>query len=309
MSPPDPNAEAYPAGRRSTQLALNALFAGALAIGFVPIFVRLSQVGPSATAFWRLAISLPVFWVWMTIENRRNPAASRPRALADYRRLFITGLFFACDLSIWHWSIRYTSVANATLLANFAPIFVALGSWLIYGKRVNLRFVLGMCTAMAGTVVLVGSSFRISSVHILGDALGLVAAVFYAAYLLSIKSLRDDFSTPVIMSWSALASCLILLPITLITESVFIPPNLTGWLDLFGLALISHVGGQGLITYALAQLPAAFSSVVLLIQPVESTFLAYLILDEPIGLTQILGGSLALAGIYIARRATQIDEK
>jgi len=306
MSPDNSNVEASLASRRSTQLALNALIAGALAIGFVPIFVRLSQVGPSATAFWRLTLSLPVFWVWMVREGKRNPDTHRPRTLRDYRGLFIAGLFFAGDLSIWHWSIKYTSVANATLLANFAPIFVALGGWLIYKQRVNLQFTMGMLSAMSGTVVLVSSSFRLSSEHILGDILGLVAAVFYAAYLLSIKRLRDDYSTAVIMSWSALASCLILLPVTLLTEKALFPYNLAGWLDLFGLALISHVGGQGLITYALAQLPAAFSSVVLLIQPVESTLLANLILNEPIGLLQVLGGSLALAGIYIARRATQI---
>ena len=292
-------------GKRKTQLALNALLGGVIAIGFVPIFVRLSQVGPSATAFWRMAIALPVFWGWMMFEQRRQPATRRPGSLADYRRLLLPGLLFAADLSIWHWSIRLTSVANSTLLANFAPIFVALGGWLIFGQRVNARFVLGMCTAVAGTILLVGSSFSLSGSHLLGDALGLAAAVFYASYILSIKNLREDFSTATIMAWSALASCIVLLPMTLLSGEALIPPSAAGWLDLLGLALISHVGGQGLITFALAQLPAAFSSVVLLLQPIEATFLAYLILDEPVAAVQALGGALALTGIFIARRATQ----
>jgi len=289
----------------NTRLALNALLGGVIAIGFVPIFVRLSQVGPSATAFWRMAIALPVFWSWMVLEQRRQPANRRPASAADYRRLLLPGLLFAADLSIWHWSIKLTSVANSTLLANFAPIFVALGGWLIFGQRVNARFVAGMCTAIAGTILLVGSSFSLSGGHLLGDALGLVAAVFYASYLLSIKHLREDFSTATIMAWSALASCLVLLPVALLSREVLFPPSAAGWLDLLGLALISHVGGQGLITFALAQLPAAFSSVVLLLQPIEATFLAYLILGEPVAVAQALGGVLALSGIFIARRATQ----
>jgi drug/metabolite transporter (DMT)-like permease len=291
--------------KRNSQLALNALLGGVIAIGFVPIFVRLSQVGPSATAFWRLAISLPVFWGWMVLEKRRQPSIRRPASAADYRRLALAGLFFAADLTIWHWSINLTSVANSTLLANFAPIFVALGGWLIYGQRVNLRFILGMCTALAGSILLVGTSFSLSAGHLLGDVLGLVAAFFYAAYLLSIKRLRDDFSTPTIMAWSALASCVVLLPVTLLSGEALLPPSAAGWLVLLGLALFSHVGGHGLITFALAHLPAAFSSVVLLLQPVEATFLAYLILGEPVAAAQVIGGALALTGIFIARRATQ----
>jgi drug/metabolite transporter (DMT)-like permease len=293
------------AHQRNTQLALNALLGGVIAIGFVPIFVRLSQVGPSATAFWRMAIALPVFWGWMILEQRRQPTTRRPGSATDYRHLLLPGFLFAANLSIWHWSIRLTSVANSTLLANFAPIFVALGGWLIFGQRVNTRFVVGMCTAITGTILLVGSSFGLSGGHLLGDALGLLAAVFYASYILSIKYLRADFSTATIMAWSALASCIVLLPVALLSGETLLPPSTAGWLVLLGLALISHVGGQSLITFSLAQLPAAFSSVVLLFQPIEATFWADLILGEPVGLIQAFGGALALIGIFIARRATQ----
>jgi hypothetical protein len=44
--------------------ALIALFAGALAIGSSGIFVRLSETGPTATAFWRGAFALPLLAVW-----------------------------------------------------------------------------------------------------------------------------------------------------------------------------------------------------------------------------------------------------
>jgi drug/metabolite transporter (DMT)-like permease len=291
--------------RRKTQGALYALLLGALAIGFVPIFVRLSPVGPIPTAFWRLALSLPVFWLWMGAERRNMPATRRPTARMDYALLGLAGLFFAMDLSVWHWSIKFTTVANATMLANFAPIFVALFGWLIFGHKVSLGFVVGMLIALAGTVFLVGSSFGLSRQHLLGDLLGMASAVFYSGYMLTLKRLRDDFSTPTVMLYAGLASLLILLPVSLLSGESFFSGSLSGWGVLLLLALFSHAGGWSLITYAMAQLPAAFSSVTLLIQPVLATFLALVILNEPVGWMEIVGGGLALLGIYLARRATR----
>ena len=286
------------------RLALNALFLGALGIAFAPIFVRISQVGPSATAFWRLALAWPALFLWMQVESRGQVAPRRPSSRADYLRLVAAGLFFAGDLAIWHWSIRFTSVANATLLANFAPIFVALGGWLFFRQKVSPMFVLGMGIALAGTVFMVGQSYTLSARHLLGDALGLVTAMFYAGYLLSVKELRSEFSTATIMTWSGIVSCLILLPVALLSGEGLLPVSAAGWWVLLGLALISHFGGQSLIAFALAKLPAAFSSVGLLVQPVAAAVFAWLLLSEALNVWQALGGMLALTGIFVARRAS-----
>ena len=157
---------------RAERIALGALFGGAVGIAFAPIFVRLSEVGPSATAFWRLALALPALWVWVGLERRDRRAAAQPSASADYRRLLVAGLFFAADLAVWHWSIRFTSVANATLLANAAPIFVTLGAWLWFGQRVTATFILAMVTVLAGATVLVGISVQLSAQHLVGDPFG-----------------------------------------------------------------------------------------------------------------------------------------
>lgn len=288
------------------RLAINALLAGALAIALAPILVRLSSAGPSATAFWRLTLALPALWLWMALESRGVQRPRQPATRADYRDLAISGLFFAGDLAIWHWSIKFTSVANATLLANFAPIFVALGGWLFFRQRVSAAFLAGMGVALAGMVLLVGQNFTLSSQHLLGDLLGLVTAVFYAGYILWVKRLREHFSTAVIMTWSGAVTSLVLLPVTLLSGESLLPLQASGWLVLAALALISQFGGQSLIAYALARLPAAFSSVTLLVQPVMATVFAWLILHEALGLWQALGGALALVGIYLARRASAV---
>jgi drug/metabolite transporter (DMT)-like permease len=284
---------------------LGALFGGAAGIAFAPIFVRLSEVGPSATAFWRLALALPALWAWAGVERPGRPGTTRPSAGRDLRRVVAAGLFFASDLAVWHWSIRLTSVANATLLANVTPIFVTLGAWLWFGQRVTATFILAIVTALAGAAVLVGISLQLSAQHLFGDLLGVVTAIFYAGYLLAVTELRGRFSSATVLAWSSAFSAAALLPITMLSREGLMPSTGTGWGVLIGLALVSQVAGQGLITYALAHLPAAFSSVGLLLQPVIAALLAWIILNEPIGAWQALGGAIVLVGIALARRASR----
>lgn len=284
--------------------SLVALFAGAIAIAFAPIFVRLSEVGPVATAFWRLTLALPALWLWAMFERRNYRGSQIVFTNTMYGQLALAGLFFAGDLSVWHWSILFTSVANSTLLANFAPIFVALGAWLVFGQRVNRSFLMAMALALLGTSLMVGSSFQMSLRHLWGDALGLVTAVFYAGYILTVKQLREELSVATIMAWGGTVTALALFPIALLSDEIIVPVTGRGWSVLLGLALISQVSGQSLIAYALAHLPAAFSSVGLLLQPVMATLFAWLILGETLEPWQALGGGFVLLGILRARQSS-----
>lgn len=290
---------------RAQRIALIALLTGALGIAFAPIFVRLSELGPVATAFWRLGFAVPALWVWMALEPKGAGRARRPSSLSDYGRLTAAGLFFAGDLAVWHWSIKYTSVANSTLLANFAPIFVTLVSWLVFKERFTRTFVLGLALALGGAVVLMGRSLQLSPDHLFGDALGLLTAVFYGGYILSVGRLRAEFSTATIMTWSGVVTGAALLPLALLSGESLIARTATGWAVLLGLALVSHAGGQSLIAYALAHLPAAFSSVSLLLQPAAAAVLAWVLLGEPLGALQAVGAAIVLTGILLARRGSR----
>ncbi len=302
--------EAKAAGRASgrARRAIWALVAGALAIGLAAIFVRLREegLGLSATAFWRLALALPLFWVWLAVEGRSGPgSAPRRFSRGDAVALMIPGLFFAGDLALWHWSIELTTVANATLFANCAPILVSLVAWLWMGERLRWVFVAGLVCALAGAAGVVGSSFELGAQNVRGDGLGLLTAVFYGAYILSVKRVRARFSTPVVMVWSIPVACAVLLVVALASAETLTPATARGWLVLLGLAVICQVGGQGLIAYALAHLPASFSCVSLLIQPVAAAVFAWLILDETLGPLQAGAGVLVLVGIYLARRGSR----
>ena len=286
--------------------AIVILLFGALCIAFAPIFVRLSELGPSATAFYRLLFALPVVWSWMALDWKTDSGSRRPATWKDYRLLALAGFFFAGDLAVWHWSIRLTSVANATLLANFAPIFVTLGAYFIFGERYSRTFLIGMVCAICGVVILLGDSVNISHKHLLGDVCGMVTAVFYGGYILTVGRLRTSFSTATIMAWSGLTTCLVLIPVTALSGESFIAATFNGWLVLVGLALVSQVGGQSMIAYALAHLSAAFGSVALLLQPVLAAVFAWILFKEGLSLLQMCGGIIVLTGVYFARRGSGV---
>lgn len=286
--------------RRANLIAIGALLLGATAIGTSALFVKVSETGPVATAFWRVFLALPLLWLWSSLGQREHHGAG----FANARGLMIAcGLFFAGDLAVWHWSIMLTSVANSTLLANLAPIFVALAAWLMFRQPPQRKFLLGLAIAVTGMVLLIGGDFQLRGTELIGDALGVVTAMFYAGYQLTVTKLRARVATSTLMAWTGLITAIVLLPIALLTGEQMLPVSAMGWVKLAGLALISQVAGQSLIAYAMAHLPATFSSVGLLFQPVMATLFAWLLLGEAVSALQLAGGITVLIGIRMVHLA------
>jgi drug/metabolite transporter (DMT)-like permease len=252
-----------------------------------------------------MLLALPLYAVWAGLDHIRGGRARLTRS--QMRGLLVAGAFFAGDIAIWHVSIMLTSVANATLLANMAPVVVTLFAWLLFREHITRAFLGGMFLGLFGAVILVRGSFDLgamTSQHLVGDALGLLTACFYGGYLLSVKNLRNSLPTGILMGISTLVTCLILFVVTLIMGQPIWPTTARGWLAVLGLAWTSQVVGQGLIAYGMAHLPASFSSVTLLIQPAGAALLAWMILGEDVSLWQALGGVGILAGIWLAGRAS-----
>jgi len=292
---------------KTSRLAFISLILGAVFIGLSPILVRLSEVEPVTTAFYRVFLGLPLMLVWMAGFSRRSVKPNSPPRRSELLWLILPGVFFAGDLAFWHWSITLTTVANATLFANFAPIYVAIAAAVLFHERFSRRFIVALIVAITGAVILIGTSAGLSRDHITGDLLGMITAVFYAAYLVTVGRLRARYPTSKIMFWSSLSASFVLLPLAWLS-GMSLPQSLSGWSVLVTLAWISHLGGQGLIAYALAHLSAAFSSVSLLTQPVVSALLAWVLFGESLGPLQMTGGVIVLAGIYLARRASTVPE-
>ncbi len=283
----------------TNRLALALLLAGTFAIGFSPTFVRLSEIGPVATAVHRVALALPALFLVTGLQ--RGAERSRPETTGDWAGVALAGLFFAGDLAFWHWSITETSVANATLFATSTPIFVTLAAWAWFGERITRRFLVGLSLSVSGALLLAGSSYETAPGHLLGDLYGLITALFFSAYLLTVKRLRERLSAAAVMAWSGAVTAAALAVLNLAVGEVWTPPSLAGWAVLIGLALISHAAGQGLVAQALARLSASFSAVAMLSEPLFAALIAWAILGEAVTALQAAGGMVILAGIFLAR--------
>jgi drug/metabolite transporter (DMT)-like permease len=282
------------------RLALPALLLGGIAIGFSPIFVRLSELGPIATGFHRLLLALPLLWLWMRWEARRT---ARPTATA-WLPIAVPGVLFAGDILFWHWSITYTTVANATLFANLAPVIVTAGAWLFLRERISFRFLAGMALAMGGAALLVNASAALGPRYVFGDMLGLITACFFGSYVVAVARLRDRYAASTIMFHSSTITCVLLLAVTLLSGESLLPGSANGWLALLALAWMSQAMGQGLIAFALGHLSASFSALAILIEPLTAAILGWVWLGEALGVRQAVGGAIVLAGIAVARRAS-----
>src|SRR4051794_8676305 len=162
--------------RQRVTLAFAALVFGAVAMGASVLFVRWADVGPYASAFWRVFLALPFLWLWMRLETRSG--AARPPIDGA---VFLAGLLFTGDLFFWHLAILGTTVANATFLSTTAPIWVALGAWLVLSEQVGARTLAGLALCIMGGFALVGESYSLMPQRLIGDLYGLATAMFFGA--------------------------------------------------------------------------------------------------------------------------------
>ncbi|MFZ5690459.1 MAG: DMT family transporter [Pseudomonadota bacterium] len=282
---------------RREGLALAALVLGAVAMGASPLFVRLADVGPFASAFWRTALALPFLALWALTE-----AGQSRRAALRNHAVWLSGLMFAGDLFFWHLAILATTVANATFLATTAPLFVVAGAWFILGERIRQRGLSGLALCLIGGAALVGHSYGFAPERLTGDIYGIVTAIFFAAYMLALRAARREVPAGTLSFISAAITTVILFVVAYALEPRLLPQSAHGWTVLAALALISQVAGQGLLAFALGTLPAPFSSLVIFLEAVAAALFAWIVLHEALAPMQWLGGFLIIFGIWIARQ-------
>jgi drug/metabolite transporter (DMT)-like permease len=284
--------------------ALPILVFGTMALAFSPILVRLSDVGPIATGVNRMLLPLPFFFAWMLLKPTQRLSLAHDQGRRDLKLLFLAGAFFAGDLCVWHWSIKLTSVANSTVLANLSPVFVVIAAWLLFNDRVSRTFLIGLLTALAGVAVLMSESLTVSATTLTGDVLGLVTSWFYAGYILTIARVRKRVPTAAAMAWGGLVASVILYVIAIAWEGNVWPETPRGWLVAIGLAGVTQIVGQTLIALSLAHVQAGFGAMVLLLQPALAALLAWALFGEPLSPWQVIGGIAILIGLELSRRGT-----
>lgn len=278
---------------------------GASLIGLSGVFVRISEVGPTATAMYRFFFSIPILWAWMAFDNTKEDKPALPSKPEDYLLLFFAGVCFAFDLFTWHWSITLTTIVNATLFNNFTGIFVALFAWLILKEKPSLKLLLAILLSMGGGVILLGRSLDFGVDHLMGDLLAFSSAIFYSGYIIISKHLRNFFTSTTILAWSALPSFYALCLMLVFENEVIMPQTIWGWATVACLALVVHIFGQGFLNYSMKHVTATFAAITLMMSPLTAAICGWLFFNETMGLMELTGSVIILIGIMVARGSNQ----
>ena len=268
---------------------LHLLALGVIISGIGPILVRESPVGPAATAFWRLAIPLPLA-LWYARHALRI-------GLRDMGWAMISGVLLAADLVFWNGAILRTSVMEATVLVMLFPIIVAAGEIGFFRRRLSRNLLLGGTIAFAGTAMIAlgaaGGEFNLA-----GDLMALAAAVLFGFSLLISGQLCRRHDPRGVTFWVMFGAACGALPVAM-TEAVTLPTNGydLGYLTVYG--LLTFVG-YALYNSALSKLPTTLVAVSSYGQPVIATALAAVLLSEIPSLTSLAGGAVVVGGLLIA---------
>ena len=288
-----------PQNRRNRIFAYLALTTGILSLGMTAMFVRWAKVPGPVIGFYRLAIATTLAAPFFARSQYKNGPIQRAYVLIP----LLGGLFAAGDFALWNTSVLYTTASNATLLGNTAPLWVALTAWLFLRERLRLDFWLGLALALSGAVCIVGLDFLTHPSLGAGDLMACGAALFYAAYMLTTQHGRTKLDAFRYWWLASLSASFGLAAISLVMGYSLSGYSSSTWLIFFATAIVSQIIGYLSISYALGHLPASVVSPSLIGQPIVTTILAIPLLGEMPGGIQIIGGIIALAGIYLVNRS------
>jgi len=270
-----------------------SLVIGILCISFSPIFVKLAGVEPISAAFYRVFIACLFLRPYCIIKKKLR---------INKKQLMIAvaaGVVFASDVAVWNISLLKISATVSTLIANLAPVWVGLLSFVLFKKRSGMLFWAGTFIAIAGMIVLVGYQNIIHLNLNAGILLAVLASLFYATYILITKNIMENIDVFTFMFYSMLGSTVFLFAVNCVTGGAIANFSLNVWLCFVGMGLICQLGGWLTINYSLRYLESTKVAISLLSQTVFAGLLATFLLHEKLSVTEIIGSVLVLAGIAV----------
>lgn len=282
-------------------LAYLALGVGVLALSFSAMFVRWADAPGPVTAFYRLFFSIFLLLPFFLPRARKNNAVKTSSVWFP----LLAGVFTACDLALWTSSLSYTTAANATLLGNTAPLWVALGTWLILKQQLSKAFWRGLAFTLVGAALIMGTDFILHPRFGIGDLMATFTGFFYGGYYLITEKSRVLFDSVTHIWFVGVGASLSMFVINLVLGYSLTGYDTQTWLVFLATAVVSQLIGYMALAYALGHLPASIVAPTMVLQPVVTALLAIPLLKEIPTIWQGIGGAIALVGIYIVNRSHQ----
>ncbi|ANU25843.1 DMT family transporter [Planococcus versutus] len=269
---------------------------GVFSVALSAIFVKMTSADSGVTAFYRMLFSVvimsPIFFLKYTHEIKKL-------SKRDWLFASIAGIFLAFHFILWFESLNYTSVASSTVLVTLQPLFAFAGTYFFFKEKLSIKTLLSGAIAILGSVLIGYGDFKVSGNALYGDLLALIACALITTYLLFGQDVRKRLSLVTYTFVVYGVSTITLFFYILVKGESFGPYPASEWMWFLLLAIIPNLLGHTLFNWALKWVSTNVISIAILFEPIGAAVLAYFILGEYLSASQIIGGSVVLAGITL----------
>jgi drug/metabolite transporter (DMT)-like permease len=270
-----------------------SLIIGIICISFSPILVKLAGAPPVTSTFYR------VFFGWLLLAPYCIIKGKYKLKRKDMLIAMLGGVIFASDIAVWNISILKISATVSTLLANLTPVWVGLLTWIILKRRSGATFWIGTVIAIIGMIILVGYHHILNLEINSGILLAVLASFLYANYLLITKNILQRVDTLTFMFYNMLAASMFLLVISLAERGNMVNFTPVTWYYFLAMGIVCQLIGWVTINFSVRYLEPTKISVALLSQTVMAGLLAIVLLHESLGMKEVVGSVIVLAGIAV----------
>jgi drug/metabolite transporter (DMT)-like permease len=273
------------------------LVLGVVAVSFSAVLIREAEAPPLTIALYRNAIATLIL---LPIALGRHRAELRALTGRQLLLALAAGAMLAAHFATWITSLEYTTVAASVVLVTTQPVWTALGARVLYGERLRRGTLSGIGVALLGALVITGGDIAVSGRAAFGDLLAIIGAITAAGYFLIGRNLRQELSLVPYVTVVYATCSLLLLPAVLLSGSQLTGFPAKTWVMFLLMALVPQIMGHTIFNYLLRFMDPTVVAIAIMGEPIGATLLAFAFYGEVPPWTVVIGGSIVLAGIYLA---------
>lgn len=258
------------------------------------ILIKIATAPPLITAFYRMILTVLLLSPYFFYKHR-----GKLRYFLDYRPI-VVGFLLAVHFILWISSIQYTDISNSVIFVAMQPLFTIILEYLFAREDLKEGAVTGIIMALIGSsIISIGDFYQLGD-KLFGNFLALSAALFASSYLFIGRGVRKKLDYfPYLYILYSYAALFLGIGVYFF-DLPFSGYGLNNYLIFLALAIGPTLIGHSILNFAVRYLSTSIVSLSILGEPVITTFLAWLLLNEAVRLTTIFGGAFILGGIYLA---------
>ncbi|MBC8042850.1 MAG: DMT family transporter [Rhizobacter sp.] len=267
------------------------------------------EFDPFVLTLLRMSVTASLFGITFFLRGGfgQLTANASPLTKAAWMRLAgLAVLGVTLNQFLFLCGMKFTTPANSALIYAITPLFVLIiAVFILRSERLTLQKGIGIAVALAGvSVVLFARGNKFDAELMLGNILILGAVCCWASYISLGKKVIGKFDTIQATALLMMLGAVIYAPVGLwrLFTSPWHAVSVSAWIGFWYITLLSSAASYLLLTFAMSRLESSQVSVFMNAQPVVAAAFSAAVYGEVLSLNLILGGLVAITGIYVMTR-------